>query len=121
MLRRPPISTRTDTLFPYTTLFRSSDGVLGACEAVDHQLLDGRPVRVGDGLHDDDTVGRVVRGTDGFVEFFRLLLLVVTELAEKLATNLLQAGDVVIQLLASCQLRLECLQSPLRVYVLVGL
>src|SRR3546814_17344433 len=26
MLRRPPRSTRTDTLFPYTTLFRSSDG-----------------------------------------------------------------------------------------------
>src|SRR3546814_10849816 len=24
MLRRPPISTRTDTLFPYTTLFRSA-------------------------------------------------------------------------------------------------
>src|SRR3546814_18744473 len=23
MIRRPPISTRTDTLFPYTTLFRS--------------------------------------------------------------------------------------------------
>src|SRR3546814_7077311 len=27
MLRRPPRSTRTDTLFPYTTLFRS----LGSC------------------------------------------------------------------------------------------
>src|SRR3546814_17206856 len=26
MLRRPPRSTRTDTLFPYTTLFRSSAG-----------------------------------------------------------------------------------------------
>src|SRR3546814_11525262 len=26
MLRRPPRSTRTDTLFPYTTLFRSSIG-----------------------------------------------------------------------------------------------
>src|SRR3546814_19635256 len=26
MLRRPPGSTRTDTLFPYTTLFRSPDG-----------------------------------------------------------------------------------------------
>src|SRR3546814_17695495 len=26
MIRRPPISTRTDTLFPYTTLFRS-DGI----------------------------------------------------------------------------------------------
>src|SRR3546814_16889829 len=25
MLRRPPRSTRTDTLFPYTTLFRSND------------------------------------------------------------------------------------------------
>src|SRR3546814_20250112 len=26
MIRRPPRSTRTDTLFPYTTLFRSRDG-----------------------------------------------------------------------------------------------
>src|SRR3546814_3287138 len=26
MIRRPPISTRTDTLFPYTTLFRSEEG-----------------------------------------------------------------------------------------------
>src|SRR3546814_16215525 len=26
MIRRPPRSTRTDTLFPYTTLFRSLDG-----------------------------------------------------------------------------------------------
>src|SRR3546814_15026431 len=28
MIRRPPRSTRTDTLFPYTTLFRSHGGVL---------------------------------------------------------------------------------------------
>src|SRR3546814_1988884 len=28
MIRRPPRSTRTDTLFPYTTLFRSRVGVL---------------------------------------------------------------------------------------------
>src|SRR3546814_14401581 len=27
MIRRPPRSTRTDTLFPYTTLFRSADTV----------------------------------------------------------------------------------------------
>src|SRR3546814_3966867 len=27
MIRRPPISTRTDTLFPYTTLFRSAQCV----------------------------------------------------------------------------------------------
>src|SRR3546814_606926 len=28
MIRRPPRSTRTDTLFPYTTLFRSGDGAV---------------------------------------------------------------------------------------------
>src|SRR3546814_8491071 len=27
MIRRPPRSTRTDTLFPYTTLFRSAEDV----------------------------------------------------------------------------------------------
>src|SRR3546814_2381490 len=32
MIRRPPRSTRTDTLFPYTTLFRSDVGFL------DHEL-----------------------------------------------------------------------------------
>src|SRR3546814_13216396 len=28
MIRRPPRSTRTDTLFPYTTLFRSREGAI---------------------------------------------------------------------------------------------
>src|SRR3546814_14669201 len=52
MIRRPPRSTRTDTLFPYTTLFRSSgrrpvlEG-LGAGDDLDQLLGDGgltRPV-----------------------------------------------------------------------------
>src|SRR3546814_3879316 len=30
MIRRPPRSTRTDTLFPYTTLFRSLCGLTGS-------------------------------------------------------------------------------------------
>src|SRR3546814_9103915 len=30
MIRRPPRSTRTDTLFPYTTLFRSDEFAIGA-------------------------------------------------------------------------------------------
>src|SRR3546814_15112082 len=34
MIRRPPRSTRTDTLFPYTTLFRSDVG--GAGQARQH-------------------------------------------------------------------------------------
>src|SRR3546814_18398070 len=37
MRRRPPRSTRTDTLFPYTTLFRSS-GMVGRPQA--QKLLD---------------------------------------------------------------------------------
>src|SRR3546814_7317419 len=36
MIRRPPRSTRTDTLFPYTTLFRSADGIFD---------VRGRPMR----------------------------------------------------------------------------
>src|SRR3546814_10532372 len=31
MIRRPPRSTRTDTLFPYTTLFRASSGAMSFC------------------------------------------------------------------------------------------
>src|SRR3546814_18415069 len=69
MLRRPPRSTRTDTLFPYTTLFRSE---LGAAEAgyVDGDLdakallfdaiaaeLQGSPIYAGaiQGVMDIDT------------------------------------------------------------------
>src|SRR3546814_4129494 len=37
MILRPPVSTRTDTLFPYTTLFRSKHGI--ACEAVHRGTL----------------------------------------------------------------------------------
>src|SRR3546814_1692936 len=33
MIRRPPRSTRTDTLFPYTTLFRSGSGAFMAVGA----------------------------------------------------------------------------------------
>src|SRR3546814_19773199 len=34
MIRRPPRSTRTDTLFPYTTLFRSVGIVVGAFSSI---------------------------------------------------------------------------------------
>src|SRR3546814_16941984 len=38
MIRRPPRSTRTDTLFPYTTLFRSLSGLAGSVETVVFRL-----------------------------------------------------------------------------------
>src|SRR3546814_21149756 len=40
MIRRPPRSTRTDTLFPYTTLFRSQPRLRRA-EAADRNLSRG--------------------------------------------------------------------------------
>src|SRR3546814_9608465 len=40
MIRRPPRSTRTDTLFPYTTLFRSLARTLPHCRS--YHLLNGR-------------------------------------------------------------------------------
>src|SRR3546814_1775132 len=44
MIRRPPRSTRTDTLFPYTTLFRSQhyaprQALLDQCWAVGYRLM----------------------------------------------------------------------------------
>src|SRR3546814_8027512 len=54
MIRRPPRSTRTDTLFPYTTLFRSAQlvGILGpeiivafAIDALDRVRIDVRAGR----------------------------------------------------------------------------
>src|SRR3546814_12464796 len=35
MIRRPPRSTRTDTLFPYTTLFRSDMAAVDAVDSAD--------------------------------------------------------------------------------------
>src|SRR3546814_17183437 len=39
MIRRPPRSTRTDTLFPYTTLFRSLPTVKGELELGGGRLI----------------------------------------------------------------------------------
>src|SRR3546814_4775647 len=55
MIRRPPRSTRTDTLFPYTTLFRSTAPGAGGVgivrlsgprsAAIAHEVCGGRPLR----------------------------------------------------------------------------
>src|SRR3546814_7943806 len=41
MIRRPPRSTRTDTLFPYTTLFRSPDERVGDGIGLEAALAQG--------------------------------------------------------------------------------
>src|SRR3546814_3711847 len=76
MIRRPPRSTRTDTLFPYTTLFRSAeldDLAMHAQVArqrgamVVHAQVDGRHAAAG--LRHQGPVGRQVdqRGQDAAV------------------------------------------------------
>src|SRR3546814_8155906 len=52
MMRRPPRSTRNDTLFPYTTLFRSQDDIGDAFLDEDQRLFAVR------GLADRETFAR---------------------------------------------------------------
>src|SRR3546814_3238759 len=56
MIRRPPRSTRTDTLFPYTTLFRSHHLLVGCGGCFDPALK--IPCRLA-GDDADDTRGRI--------------------------------------------------------------
>src|SRR3546814_5040966 len=52
MIRRPPRSTRTDTLFPYTTLFRSLEP---------HGGMPAAAVQIGWEVAEDDAFRRIVR------------------------------------------------------------
>src|SRR3546814_18395788 len=65
MLRRPPRSTRTDTLFPYTTLFRSDLAIeTGKLIFSGGPVTDpAREVRATRKPTEDVTVGLYVRGT----------------------------------------------------------
>src|SRR3546814_2366504 len=64
MIRRPPRSTRTDTLFPYTTLFRSAGG-LSCHPAMVHFDGTGRAAPRCAGRDQDRALGaRVGRGAD---------------------------------------------------------
>src|SRR3546814_18115350 len=57
MIRRPPRSTRTDTLFPYTTLFRSPDGLF--------QNLAIPSAKVAGIIADDRVVAVTLTGSEG--------------------------------------------------------
>src|SRR3546814_11873842 len=58
MIRRPPRSTRTDTLFPYTTLFRSPDAAGPRHSPA--SLRESERARRGQ-VHEPDTVARFGR------------------------------------------------------------
>src|SRR3546814_19050792 len=66
MIRRPPRSTRTDTLFPYTTLFRSAVPVDDAGARIGPELVVelGRPADQRGGEAEGGVVGLGDRGLE---------------------------------------------------------
>src|SRR3546814_8095537 len=69
MIRRPPRSTRTDTRFPYTTLFRSLDVEVADLAEVEQLLVVVRPLRH---VAEVEVVGQVV--DEGEAEADRVLI-----------------------------------------------
>src|SRR3546814_13995137 len=82
MIRRPPRSTRTATLVPYTTLFRSAPARLDGARSV-APWRGGEPlVRFSIGLeHPDDLIEDILQGLDRYRP------------PNKAATNCNAAGD----------------------------
>src|SRR3546814_4728100 len=79
MIRRPPRSTRTDTLFPYTTLFRSANAVIVKAfnTLFSHVLaagsLQGRPLDVFIAGDDAQAKARVERSEEHTSELQSLM------------------------------------------------
>src|SRR3546814_5003271 len=62
MIRRPPRSTRTDTLFPYTTLFRSRFAIAKAiADDLEYQRVAGQ------GEHRHHHAAHAVRGLEALI------------------------------------------------------
>src|SRR3546814_10050230 len=59
MLRRPPISTRTDTLFPFTPLFRSRRQLLDRKSGRERSAANQREDQLGIGT-EDSTMGMLM-------------------------------------------------------------
>src|SRR3546814_2000107 len=75
MLRRPPRSTRTDTLFPYTTLFRSlvfvdrgdADRVSGLARELRRVVAHGAPITFAERMDGVDLVDVVAEPVEKLV------------------------------------------------------
>src|SRR3546814_10535880 len=92
MIRRPPISTRTDTLFPYTTLFRSLMEHMDARGVKPDMIVVGEPTsvnRLGDmvkiGRRGSVNIWNAVGGTQGHVAYQHLAATPIPKLVRILA------------------------------------
>src|SRR3546814_12055643 len=93
MSRRPPRSTRTDTLFPYTTLFRSPGVAFGQLlhprDLVGQRVVaDVAEVRVVEGLRAPRRAHAVDRDDDEAQLGQRLVVAVRSEEADRKSTRL---------------------------------
>src|SRR3546814_18567984 len=87
MIRRPPRSTRTDTLFPYTTLFRSLRDVQALAQQVDaDQHFEHAETQVADDLD-------ALQGVDVRVDIAHLEARLVQVFGEVLGHALGERGD----------------------------
>src|SRR3546814_11547159 len=78
MIRRPPRSTRTDTLFPYTTLFRSNEAVdqlirlqFAHAQSIPHDALALIRDRMAMGHGAYPLIGTPEQVTEGLIEIHR--------------------------------------------------
>src|SRR3546814_5275824 len=83
MIRRPPRSTRTDTLFPYTTLFRSS-------HAYEHSGGQYFPIGLGAQIYYAEGLERLASNIE---EVRPTIMVVVPRLFEVLRQRILQAVE----------------------------
>src|SRR3546814_2284506 len=84
MIRRPPRSTRTDTLFPYTTLFRS----MNTLETV--LFESGRPILIAPPHAPSELGGNVVIAWNGGTETARAIAFAMPLLAEARTITVLE-------------------------------
>src|SRR3546814_16611305 len=90
MIRRPPISTRTDTLFPYTTLFRSClHGTAVAAVAARHAPTPGVAPGAGVyGIRVFDPTGRTADLVDVYAALEHVVSLVESRRLDLASVNL---------------------------------
>src|SRR3546814_7008488 len=107
MIRRPPRSTRTDTLVPYTTLFRSAKEIMDRGELVSDEIMGGV---VEERLDRDDTRNRgyILDGFPRTVGQAELLAKITEAEPLDLVIDLVVPTDVVLERLAARRVCTDC-------------
>src|SRR3546814_2652149 len=82
MLRRPSSSTRTDTLVPYTTLFRSGSGVGGISESDAQLAATSKATLIGFNVRADASARKVIEGNGVDLRYFSIIYDVIDQVKQ---------------------------------------